>query len=81
MCSYRNFLYAIISFFLCTVLIYSIMTNKPEEDLQVFELEQVITNKQDLMVLQSLGVKDLQCFKEKNSDSIICAKKGTRQIR
>lgn len=57
------------------------MSNKPEEDLQVFELEQVITDKHDLKVLQSLGIKDLQCFKEKDSDSIICAKKGTGQIR
>ena len=57
------------------------MTNKPEEDLKVFELEQVITDEHDLMTLRSLGITDLQCFKEKNSDSIICAKKGTRQIR
>ncbi len=79
MCNIRNSFYAALCFVLCSVLVYAIASNKPEPELQVLQLEDIITNQQDLSVLHSLGVKGFVCFKEKGSDRVVCAKKGTPQ--
>lgn len=71
----RNLIYTAICFVLCSVLLYAMASNNPEPDVQVLQLEDIITNPQDLSVLHSLGVKGFVCVKEKGSDKVLCSKK------
>ncbi len=77
MCNIRNLIYGLASFILCSVLVYSILSNNPEPDFQAIELEDIITNQKDLTALQNLGVRDFVCYKEKGSDVVLCTNKGT----
>ena len=81
MCNIRNVIYTAICFVLCSVLVYAMASNKPEPDLQVLELEDIITNQKDLSVLHNLGVKGFVCIKEKGSEMVLCSKKGTQPTR
>lgn len=80
MCTIRDVIYGIIGISMCLVLIHAVQSNEPEQDFKVIELNDVIKNEHDLMVLNSLGLQNYVCVKEKDSDAILCARKGSSFI-